>query len=129
MANPVIDTIYRNGTTYDIKDKGAQRTENKATSIRPANGASDDKYPTEKAVATALVAVDTALGTKEDKANKVSAWQLTPDDDHYPTEKLVKGALDTKELASSRVSAFQQTPDHSHYPSEKQGPYSQNHIV
>lgn len=33
----------------------------------------------------------------EKKANKVSSFQATPDDNHYPTEKLVKDALDAKQ--------------------------------
>lgn len=33
---------------------------------------------------------------KEDKSNKVSAFQSTPDNTHYPTEKLVKDSLDNK---------------------------------
>ena len=33
---------------------------------------------------------------KEDKSNKVNAFQNTPDNTHYPTEKLVKDSLDNK---------------------------------
>jgi len=31
---------------------------------------------------------------KEDKVNKITAWQITPDDTHYPSEKLVKEEID-----------------------------------
>lgn len=31
---------------------------------------------------------------KEDKSNKVSSWSNTPDNNHYPTEKLVKDYVD-----------------------------------
>ena len=34
--------------------------------------------------------------SKEDVNNKVSAWEDVPDNDHYPSEKLVKDDLDTK---------------------------------
>lgn len=34
--------------------------------------------------------------TPEDEANKVSGFQATPDDTHFPTEKLVKDNLDSK---------------------------------
>jgi hypothetical protein len=34
--------------------------------------------------------------TPEDSANKISSFQVTPDDIHYPTEKLVKDSLDDK---------------------------------
>ena len=36
------------------------------------------------------------ISGKEDKLNKVSTFQVTPDDTHYPTEKLVKDSLDNK---------------------------------
>ncbi len=39
---------------------------------------------------------DSLLDDKEDKANKVTSWQSTPDDTHYPSEKLVKDNLDNK---------------------------------
>jgi len=37
---------------------------------------------------------------KEDTANKVTAWSVTPTDSNYPSEKLVKNALDSKLDAS-----------------------------
>ena len=36
------------------------------------------------------------ISGKEDKSNKVTSWSATTDDTHYPSEKLVKGALDGK---------------------------------
>ena len=36
------------------------------------------------------------ISGKEDKSNKVTAWSSTTTDAHYPSEKLVKSALDTK---------------------------------
>lgn len=41
-----------------------------------------------------IVAQD--ISGKEDKSNKVAAWSSTTTDEHYPSEKLVKGALDGK---------------------------------
>ena len=35
-----------------------------------------------------------AVGDKEDKGNKVSVWSSTPDNVHYPSEKLVTDSLD-----------------------------------
>jgi len=35
-----------------------------------------------------------AIALRELLAHKVASWQTTPDDTHYPTEKLVKDALD-----------------------------------
>lgn len=40
-------------------------------------------------------AIKTALDAKQDSA-LVTTWQTTVDDTHYPSEKLVKGALDAK---------------------------------
>lgn len=39
-------------------------------------------------------ATQSALNLKEDKSNKVSSFQPTPDNIHYPSEKLVKDNLD-----------------------------------
>lgn len=36
------------------------------------------------------------ISGKEDKSNKVTAWSSTTTDTHYPSEKLVKDALDGK---------------------------------
>lgn len=36
------------------------------------------------------------ISGKEDKSNKVTAWSSTTTHEHYPSEKLVKDALDTK---------------------------------
>ena len=36
------------------------------------------------------------LSLKEDTANKVTSFQETPDDTHYPSEKLVKDSLNAK---------------------------------
>ena len=35
------------------------------------------------------------IALKEDKANKITAWQTIPDDTHYPSEKLVKEEIDS----------------------------------
>lgn len=43
---------------------------------------------------TFLTAQD--ISSKEDKSNKVTAWSSTTNDAHYPSEKLVKSALDGK---------------------------------
>ena len=65
--------------------------------------------------------------TPENSANKVTAFQGTPDNSHYPTEKLVKDSLDLKqnslgftpENVANRRTSFQGTPDDTHYPTEK----------
>lgn len=40
------------------------------------------------------------ISGKEDKSNKVTAWSATTTDTHYPSEKLVKSALDGKASSS-----------------------------
>ena len=44
--------------------------------------------------------VNNSLSGKENTSNKVSSWQSTTDDTHYPSEKLVKTALDGKANSS-----------------------------
>ena len=44
---------------------------------------------------------DLDLSGKEDVSNKVSSWSSTTTDDHYPSEKLVKTALDGKQESLS----------------------------
>ena len=38
----------------------------------------------------------TTWNDKEDTSNKVTSFQATPDNSHYPSEKLVKDSLDAK---------------------------------
>lgn len=45
-------------------------------------------------------AVASAISGKEDNSNKVTSWQTTPDDTHFPSEKLVKDALDAISTAA-----------------------------
>lgn len=71
--------------------------------------------------------VDALLGDKQTAALRTT-WQSTPDDTHYPSEKLVKDALDGKATAAdlagkqtiaNLVTSFSGTPSDSKYPSEK----------
>lgn len=59
------------------------------------------------------------LSVKEDKSNKLTAFQGTPDDEHYISEKLAKTSLDAKFDKANIVTAFQETPDDMHAASEK----------
>jgi len=58
------------------------------------------------------------LGNVDNKGT-VSSWQSTVDNDHIPTEKLVKDSLDAKVDDTQIVSAWQDTPDNDHIPTEK----------
>jgi hypothetical protein len=62
-------------------------TTNKETS---ALDTSTTKYPCNNVVTS-------ALALKQTIANKVTAFQITPDNDHYPSEKLTKDSLDAKQ--------------------------------
>ena len=53
-------------------------------------------------VSTVTTAVNNLGSVKEDKSNKVTAWQSTPDNTHYPSEKLVKDTIDAIESGSSQ---------------------------
>ena len=56
-------------------------------------GNADNTADLDKPISTAT---QTALDGKLDDSQLVSAWQGTPDNDHIPTEKLVKDSLDGK---------------------------------
>lgn len=62
---------------------------NKSTTL-DTDKTSDTKYPSVKSV------YDWAVGLFQTLANKVNSFQVTPDDTHYPSEKLVKDTFDTK---------------------------------
>ncbi len=66
------------------------------------------KKVNDKPLAASEVAPASTLKTiidgKEDTSNKVTAWGSTPSDTKYPSEKLVKTALDGKSDKSSTVS-------------------------
>jgi hypothetical protein len=65
--------------------------------------------------------VEGVLGfTPENEDNKVSSFQITPDDDHYPSEKLVKDQLNLKvnigdPIVAPGVSKFGTATDYSEF--------------
>lgn len=76
---------------------------------KPANGIPESDL--DSAVQTSLGKADTALqpsaiSDMQTKSNKVNAWQNTPDNDHYPSEKLVKDSLDNKQNTLSTQTAY-----------------------
>lgn len=126
MPNPVIEHIYRAGTTYDVKDVNAERSANKTSTFQ--TNPDNTRFPTEKLVKD-------NLDLKENKANRVSAFQNVPDNAHYPSEKLVKDSLDalreefTGESGEHSLSQYEEkanrkttwgaSPSDEKYPSEK----------
>lgn len=108
-AGAVADNIavFDSTTGKLIKDGGKKISElqlalgftpenvaNKSTTL-DTDKTSDTKYPSVKSV------YDWAVGLFQTLANKVTSFQVTPDDTHYPSEKLVKDSLDAKAPLSS----------------------------
>lgn len=73
------------------------------TALTPSSKAVNVTVPTRTSQITndsGFITTHQDISGKEDKSNKVSAFQATPDNTHYPTEKLVKDSLNAK-LATS----------------------------
>lgn len=82
---------------------GLESTSNKSTSVT-TDQTSDIKYPSVKAVYDWVIGLgyllaSTASSTYQTLANIRTSWQVTPDNTHYPSEKLVKDSLDAKQGA------------------------------
>ena len=73
---------------YDKPSSGIPKTD-LASEVQTSLGKAD----------TALQAHQDILG-KEDKVNKIHVWSSTPSNTYYPSEKLVKSALDGKAASS-----------------------------
>jgi hypothetical protein len=89
--------------------------DNKKTTMT-GNTTSDTFYLTAKAI------YDWATGLFQTLGNLRTSFQATPDDTHYPSEKLVKESLDAKAnannvLALDNTTAF--TPDNDYEPATK----------
>lgn len=94
--DPYTEWIYQPGsdpvwvvigtTSVDLDDLHADVTSTNGTNVQV------------QVIETAgkITAVSIAADNTENNENKVRSWQQTPDDTHYPSEKLVKDELDTK---------------------------------
>ena len=115
-------TITATDTTYSSKSAASSGTDvslvttgekytwnNKGTYSKPSSGI--PKTDLASAVQTSLGKADTALQNhqdisgKENISNKVTSWSTTTTDSHYPSEKLVKSALDGKANSSHTQAA------------------------
>ena len=89
---------HTSNTTVHITSN--ERTSWNGKYAKPSSGI--PKTDLASAVQTSLGKADTALQShqdisgKENTSNKVKSWSSTTTDDHYPSEKLVKDALDKK---------------------------------
>lgn len=110
------DTTYSSksatsgGTDVSLVTTGEKYTwNNKGTYSKPSTGI--PKSDLASAVQTSLGKADTALQShqdiseKENTSNKVTSWSTTTTDAHYPSEKLVKTALDGKANSSHTQAA------------------------
>ena len=117
VVNGVENNIVLLDSNGNIKDSGksindvgkvASVSVGGATPIQPDQNKNIDlpAYPTKNSLGLNNVdntsdlnkpistAQQTALDLKEDKSNKIASWSNTPDNIKYPSEKLVKDALD-----------------------------------
>ena len=110
VANVEYDTTNKkivktiNGSTTDVVSVSTLKTDMQLNNV---NNTSDMDKPISTLTQNALdlkanqsttytkSEVDTLLGGKESSSNLVSQFQATPDNTHYPSEKLVKDNLDT----------------------------------
>lgn len=77
---------YSNGITWGYLNVPYQATQSEVNT-----GTNDDKFVTPLTFTTRTNAIFQTLG------NLRTTWQVTPDDTHYPSEKLTKDSLDGKE--------------------------------
>ncbi len=108
-TSSTVGAVKPDGTRITIDENGVITTAGSGTGdvVGPAtntadyipqwNGANSNTLKDGLAVPEGGLAGLTALGLKEDTANKVTAFQETPDDTHYISEKLAKDSLDAKE--------------------------------
>lgn len=110
------DTTYSSksavsgGTDVSLVTTGEKYTwDNKGTYSKPSDGI--PKTDLASTVQTSLGKADTAVQShqdisgKENISNKVTSWSTTTTDTHYPSEKLVKSALDGKADSSHTQAA------------------------
>ena len=97
-----VDSTYSSSGTNPVNGKAikaaidgldAAITSNDGTNVQVKVTETDGK----------ISAVNITSDNTENKNNKVSTWQATPDNTHYPSEKLVKAGLDAKADADKVV--------------------------
>lgn len=88
-----IDLVIANKTDAHIYINVKDLVDNKASGISYSNTDSELDATT---VQSAVDEIAEIIAGKEDTANRITAWQSTPDNTHYPSEKLVKDSLDKK---------------------------------
>ena len=90
-----------------VNTKVTAPANNTADYLAQWNGADSKTLKDGLAVPAGGLAGITALNLKQDTANIRTTWQVTPDNTHYPSEKLAKDSLDGK-LANSALGTVNQ---------------------
>ena len=93
---------------YAIQSVAAYKTAVFYGIYKPSDGVNPAEFSGWKQI-TYKEYVDTIESEKEDVANKTTTWQETPDDTHYPSEKLIKDSLDvvveeTRDVGTTEIS-------------------------
>jgi len=110
VSNDITKFVDGNGNEFNFRDPSKESLANKVTSIRASSSASDDKYPSEKAVASAIEALDVSsvggsgkyISAISETDGKISATATTMDttptasSQKAVTSGGVKAALDDK---------------------------------
>ena len=81
------DDTTEGSVLKSIKDAAEDAT------FTPTEGSGISATTLETAVNEVGIDVETLKTDKEDKSNKLTTFQETPDDMHYPSEKLVKDSI------------------------------------
>ena len=109
-SNDITKFVDGNGDEFNFRDPSKESLDNKVTSIRASSSASDDKYPSEKAVASAIEALDVSsvggagkyISAISESDGKISATATTMDttptanSTNAVTSGGIKTALDAK---------------------------------
>lgn len=109
-----LNNIDSHAGNSDIHITSSEKTSWNNKYDKPSSGIPKTDLASE--VQTSLGKADTALQAhqdisgKEDKVNKIHVWSPTPSNTYYPSEKLVKSALDGK-AASSHTHTKSQITD------------------
>lgn len=93
-GNPIVDTY---ATKQEVSELGSE-VDSKINALDAEVTSNDGTNVQVRVTETAgiITGVNITTDETEDKNNKVTSFQNTPDDTHYPSEKLVKDSLDTK---------------------------------
>lgn len=103
-GNPIMDTY---ATKQEVSELGSE-VDSKINALDAEVTSNDGTNVQVKVTETAgiITGVNITTDETEDKNNKVTAFQATPDDTHYPSEKLVKDSLDSKVPTSLTVNGY-----------------------